>query len=137
MSEKALKQSIEQRRAKYCLKVVNAHKDRRDIDWQDSYATYTKSLPATVFSCGLGQAMASLLAKDGSRGQKPHGQLYSDIEGWLCGEGEVFPKGDLMAILTASSMEKYMFAQSEALALLVWLKKFATAFLGKAGESIG
>lgn len=124
--------SAEQERAGYSLGVINAYKIK-DSAWQQSYSSYVKSLPATILNCGLGQAMAFLLAKAGGNMGSPHGQLYCDLEKWLCRDGGVFsPQDNLMEALTANEMKKYLVAQAEALSLLVWLKKLATAFLRKA-----
>lgn len=136
MAHKTLRRSAEQKRAEFCLCRINEY-ENRDSAWQDNYVSYVKSLPATILMCGLGQAMASLLAKAGRDKAKPHGQLYSDIELWLCGNEGIFPGQDnLMTALTASDMGTYLLAQAESLSILIWLKKFATAFLGKAGGKV-
>ena len=133
MNKKSITRSAEQERAGYALSRVNDYSGK-DSDWKEKYASYVKSLPATILMCGLGQGMAFLLAKSGKDKGEPHGRLYSDIEGWLCGKEEIFPeKSNLMDALTKTDMNTYLQAQAEALSLLVWLKKFATAFLGKAG----
>mgnify|MGYP000848865337 CR=1 FL=1 len=127
MADTNIKRSIEQKRAEFCLELVRAHGER-ELPWQENYVSQVKSLPATIYMCGLGQAMAFLLSK----GSGVHEQLYNDITLWLCRDEGVFPAGKLMEALTTSSMETYILAQSEALALLVWLKKFAVAFLAGA-----
>ncbi|MGI6365389.1 MAG: type III-B CRISPR module-associated protein Cmr5 [Bacillota bacterium] len=124
--------SAEQNRAKYALGVIDSHKSK-DASWQERYSSYVKSLPATILTCGVGQAMASLLAKAGDDLSSPHGQLYRDLEGWLCRNQGIFSsQANLMTALTDAEMDTYLAAQAEALAMMVWLKKFAVAFLKKA-----
>jgi CRISPR-associated protein Cmr5 len=136
MAHNTIKRSADQKRAQFCLNRINEY-ENRDSAWQDNYVSYVKSLPATILMCGLGQAMASLLAKPGRDEGKPHGQLYRDIELWLCGNEGIFPGQDnLMTALTASDMGTYLHAQAESLSLLIWLKKFASAFLGKVGGKV-
>lgn len=133
MVPNTIKRSADQKRAKFCLGRINEYANR-DFSWQDNYVSYVKSLSATIMMCGLGQAMAFLLAKAGGDKSKPHGQLYRDIELWLCGDDGIFlDQSNLMDALTTHDMGTYLQAQAESLSLLVWLKKFATAFLGKAG----
>jgi CRISPR-associated protein Cmr5 len=121
-------QSLAQRRARHALDRVNERKKTE----HGNYVSYTESLPATILMNGLGQACATLLAKAGGRLEEPHRLLYDDLQGWLCRDDSAapFPKRkDLIDAITQEDQRAYLRAQAEALAYLVWLKKFANAFL--------
>ena len=126
-------QSLDQRRAKHALNCIK--KRQKDSTKQSDYLSYVKALPATILQNGLGQAMATLLAAAKGKENDPHQHLYKDVQSWLCSDNEdaTFPKGDLLEAITSNDQQHYLKAQAEAQAYLVWLKKFAAAFLnGKA-----
>lgn len=122
------KQSLDQRRAEHALKCI---KEREKDAKQSDYLSYVKALPATILQNGLGQAMATLLAAAKGKENDSHYRLYKDVQSWLCGSGEdaIFPEGDLLEAITSNDQQHYLKAQAEAQAYLVWLKKFAAAFL--------
>jgi len=110
------------------------------------YTSYVKVLPAAILQNGLGQAMATLLAA--SKGNlamengevvSAHRLLFSHIQRWLCRDEPLAPfrtengadddSDILMEKITSNNEEFYIRAQTEALAYLTWLKKFASAFL--------
>jgi CRISPR-associated protein Cmr5 len=120
--------TLEQRRAVHALEQVQALKVEKG---NGNFTSYVDALPAVILNNGLGQAMATELAgKD-----EGHKKLYKVMEAWLCGDDKSAPyrgkandPGLIRAI--AEGFEKnYLLAQPEALAYLVWLKKFARAFL--------
>lgn len=137
-------QSLAQRRAAHALKRIEAHRDRNKGNPKPdygNYVSYTQSLPATILMNGLGQACATLLSKAEDDLEKPHGLLYGDLQDWLCGSDPAAPYrnvqgGDkrLIEAIVRGSEHQYLHAQAEALAYLVWLKKFANAYLQK-GEN--
>lgn len=123
-------QSLDQRRAKHALKRIKT----RQVDGtkQSDYLSYVKALPATILQNGLGQAMATLLAAAKGKENDPHHRLYKDVQSWLCGRDQESPfpdKEDLLEAITQNDQQHYLKAQAEAQAYLVWLKKFAAAFL--------
>ena len=124
-------QSLDQRRAKHALDCIK--KRQKDGKKQQSdYLSYVKALPATILQNGLGQAMATLLATAKGKEDDPHHRLYGDVQSWLCSDDEDAPfpnKGDLLEAITRSDQQHYLKAQAEAQAYLIWLKKFAAAFL--------
>ena len=123
------KQSLDQRRAKHALDCIK--KRQKDGTKQSEYLSYVKALPATILQNGLGQAMATLRAKGGDEND-PHRRLYEDVQSWLCGgdQESPFPKQtDLLEEITSNGQQDYLKAQAEAQAYLIWLKKFAAAFL--------
>lgn len=126
------RRSLEQRRAGDALDKI------RLVETQDTnaklYASYVKALPATILQLGLGQAMATLLSAAKGNKQDAHYILYDHVSDWLCGNDEDAPyqgkteKG-LIATIVQGNESMYVHAQSEALAYISWLKKFAVAFL--------
>ena len=124
-------QSLDQRRAKHALDCIK--KRQKDGKKQQSdYLSYVKALPATILQNGLGQAMATLLAAAKGKENDPHHRLYEDVQTWLCGgdQESPFPKQtDLLEEITSNGQQDYLKAQAEAQAYLIWLKKFAAAFL--------
>jgi CRISPR-associated protein Cmr5 len=124
-------QILAQRRACHALGQIQEH-EKAGKDSYKNYVSYAESLPATILMNGLGQACASLLAKAEGVLEKPHGLLYVDLQSWLCGSDPAVPfkgKPGLMDAIIGSDQATYFRAQTEALAYLVWLKKFANAYL--------
>jgi len=119
-------ENLDLKRAKHALDAI---KRLQEDNGFEKYTSYVKALPATILQNGLGQAMATLLAK-GEEGD--HRLLYDHVKEWLCSndEASVYQgKSCLMTAITDEGEEKYLWAQAEALAYLTWLKKFALAFL--------
>ncbi|WP_419788193.1 type III-B CRISPR module-associated protein Cmr5 [Pseudodesulfovibrio sp.] len=125
--------TLEQRRAAFALRQITSHADSSDYG---NYAGRVKSFPAIALANGLGQALASLLAKsDSDKGCK---LLYEDLRLWMCEENEVsspyFGTTDLLEALTNRSQDQYIQAQVELLGLSIWLKKFTQAYLSAEGD---
>ena len=127
--------SLAQRRAGHALKEIQKHTERNKSSARPdygNYVSYVTALPATVLMNGLGQACATLLSKAEGKPEKPYRLLYQDLQSWLCGTDSAAPfKGasELMEAITNGNQDAYLRAQAEALAYLVWLKKFACAYL--------
>ncbi|MGJ3241628.1 MAG: type III-B CRISPR module-associated protein Cmr5 [Opitutales bacterium] len=122
--------TLEQRRAAHAL---NEIKQLQSGNHYGNFTSYVDALPAAILTNGLGQAMATELAGKDKEG---HRKLYEVIQSWLCGGDDTSPykQGDnLIEAITNSSETDYLRAQPEALAYLVWLKKFARAFLEPGG----
>ena len=132
--QKQEKQSLDQRRAKHALDCIK--KRQKDGTKQSDYLSYVKALPATILQNGLGQAMATLLAAAKGKEEDSYYHLYEDVQNWLCGGDQESPfpnKENLLEAITSNDQQHYLKAQAEAQAYLIWLKKFAAAFLnGKA-----
>mgnify|MGYP000929336061 CR=1 FL=1 len=130
-----MKRNLEQKRAEYALNTI---KKRRE-EFQDNskkrerYLTRVKNLPATIIMCGLGQTVATLLSVGKGINDNPDQMLYEDLKNWLCGdrEGVIYQDKDLIKAVVNNDRKKYIKAQAEALKLLEWLKKFATAYLSE------
>jgi CRISPR-associated protein Cmr5 len=130
-----MRQTLEQKRAKYAMDAVNKQKEGED---PESYGRHVRRMPAMILNNGLGQALAFLLADAEGEGKTPSMKLYKDIETWLCGsESDDYPRriygnGDLIQLLMQRSRHLYIHAQNETLSLLRWMTKFADAYLPKA-----
>lgn len=125
------RQTLAQCRAAHALERIRRH-EQAGKDAYKNYVGYVEALPATILMNGLGQACATLLAKAEGDLTKPHGLLYDDLESWLCRDDRAapYPKAsDLMQAIIDGDQKAYLHAQTEALAHLVWLKKFACAYL--------
>ena len=127
-----MSQTLEQRRAQYALAFIRS----RGSDDNEKLLTFIRKMPVQILQNGLGQTLAYLLA-DAARNTTPQGapsrQLYGFLETWLC-EAEhpcqVYNgEGELIDQLISGSRPEYMRAQQEVLTVLVWLKKFADAWL--------
>ncbi|MCC6558177.1 MAG: type III-B CRISPR module-associated protein Cmr5 [Polyangiaceae bacterium] len=138
--------TLEQRRAGHALDCVEAVRGER---LAGRYRTYAESLPAHIVMGGLGQAVATELAaarggeSENSRDEKQqaHERLVRDLESWLAQSAykhipaaEKKAKNWLLRTIVAHDQEHYLQAQAEALAWLVWLKKFCQASLPRTAE---
>ena len=131
-----MSQTLEQKRAKYALDVIAKAKERDREKNGESYGRYVRKLPAMILNNGLGQALAFLLADDEGKKQKASYHLYNDLNKWLCDEDNprcVYKNGKLIESLMTGDRSQYLQAQDETLKLLVWMKKFADAYLPKSG----
>jgi CRISPR-associated protein Cmr5 len=132
-----MNRTLAQRRAAYAIARIKEHQQQGNYG---NYLSYVEALPAAIHANGLGQAIAmELAAKD-----EGHKYLASDVSGWLCGSDEAAPYRDfsptmdphaLLSAIVENNESRYLWAQSEALALLVWLKKIARAMLGPEKET--
>ncbi|MBS9781368.1 MAG: type III-B CRISPR module-associated protein Cmr5 [Gammaproteobacteria bacterium] len=112
-------QSIEQQRAKYALKKVQAV---NPMDY-DEWKARANEIPAMIQMNGLGQTVAFYLSKG-----SVHKQMYDLLSEWLCKEMKIYPDMGLMNGITTQDMSTYRIAQAEAQALLIWVKKFSKAY---------
>jgi len=131
-------QTPEQRRAANAFQAVQALDENID---KEMYRSYVERIGLAILTNGLGQALATERAAAGKNPEKPdehaHAQLYKNIEKWLCCPNGVYKTGqDLLEAITTHGEIEYMTAQTEALAWLVWHKKFCRVYLPrKNGES--
>ena len=128
------KPTLEQQRAAHALKNV---RELEAAPFAKEYRSYVEGLPATIVMNGLGQACATLLAAANGNGdrERAYQLLHRHIEGWLCRtDGGVYRTAPLIDAIVKHGQAEYVHAQAEALAYLVWLKKFAQAFLPRGGR---
>lgn len=124
--------SMDQERAEFALKKIQAILGGTDQSHKVEVRRYLNNLPALIRMNGLGQALAFFRMKGEGTA---HDAIYRMIGTWLCdanNKGRIFSESaDVLTSITQSDMAHYMAAQNEALALLQWLKKFAVALLPK------
>lgn len=134
-------QTIQQKRAKYALEQITSLTANNNFteEQQKKFVSYTNSLPAMIHSNGLGQAMAFHKAKGSNKGlaetddkKRAYNALYKIVSDWLCESPQVYKDyADVLRGITEENMQSYQLAQTEALVLMSWVKKFANAFLEK------
>lgn len=122
--------TTEQRRAANAMDTVPRSEDEA---LRKRYRAYADRLGPAILMNGLGQALATERAAAGTKQGKPEGRahdlLYNNVQAWLCRPGGVYEPGDLLSAIIKGSQELYLRAQVEALAWLVWHKKFCRAYL--------
>ena len=134
-------QSLAQKRACDALEKIKAIEELP----YGNYAAYVKALPANIILSGLGQALA--MEKEGSRKGAPsvsagHKLLYCHLDdwlrrGWSSGPYYGLDREDILEAIVKGSEDDYIRAQSEAMAYLDWLKKFAGALLKSPDAATG
>lgn len=135
--------TLEQRRASFALARIRLNQEAR----LGNYVSYVSALPATIVMNGLGQALATLLAKDrGDGGDRAHAgdhrRLYRDVAAWLSDQiSELRVTGDhldeVLRKLIEADQDVYVRAQAESIAYLNWLKQFARAYLDDTEQQDG
>lgn len=132
--------TIEQRRAADALARVQ-ELSRNSDKFRKSYRAYVDRLSPTIVMNGLGQALASERAAAGSPpvredDKKAHDELYKSLQSWLCRKDDgIYPgKTDLLLAITEHDEASYLRAQAEALAWLLWHKKFCRSMFPKGEE---
>lgn len=131
-------QTPEQRRAADALRAV------QDLDADEAlrkrYRAYADRLGPSILMNGLGQALATERAAAGSdptkADERAHDRLYRNLAAWLCRTGGVYGSSgqDLLKAIVEHGEADYLRAQAEALAWLVWHKKFCRAYLPAADD---
>jgi CRISPR-associated protein Cmr5 len=116
--------STDQRRAAHALSKI---KELEKEGGYDKFVSYLNSLPSTIITNGLGQAMAMELALYRQGKKYGHKLLFDIVESWLQTQGRI--KKDLLSDIMNNDQEYYRLAQVETLSYLNWLKKFARAYL--------
>lgn len=134
--------TLEQERAKHALACIRKVEELTPSGY-GNYRSYVEALPAQIIMNGLGQAVATLLARRKQRADNADGKnadayqlLHNHIKDWLCGKDPSAPycnEKSLIDAIIQSDQDTYIRAHAECLAYLVWLKKFAQATL-KRGE---
>ena len=122
--------TLGQQRAEHALHAVEDLKGKEI----GHYVSYVRALPANILQNGLGQALATLLSAAKLKQDDAHRRLHDQVQGWLCRDADDAPyahKAKLLEAIVEGDERSYLHAHAEALAYLVWLKKFAVAFLDK------
>lgn len=137
----APQQSLEQERAKKAWDFIGRVREEN----KKEYGSLARGAPADIQLNGLGQTLAFWRAKGFKKGDAKHNaedQLLEHVSDWL-----IMPERGLAIsnderysgnkvlywISHTATSEQYRRATAEALAFLIWLKRFAEAEFG--GES--
>lgn len=141
---------LDRRRAEHALQAVT------DLTGQGAlasgYKSYVKGAPAMILTLGIGQALATFLARAGNEQDKGQGgtpdayrKLFDHATDWLFSQEDptglygskeaITDRGARIKAILALGQRDYLILQSEALAYLEWLKKFANALLVEQAET--
>jgi CRISPR-associated protein Cmr5 len=132
-------QTLEQKRAKHALERIKALQK----DEPGNYLSYVNALPAAILMNGLGQALATERAASDAA----HHLLARHVSEWLLSpeadtryaasasdEARLDAAQRLLGRIVVGDQDAYLWAQTEAIAYVAWLKKFANAFLDPPGK---
>jgi CRISPR-associated protein Cmr5 len=117
--------SLEQDRAKAAWEKVSEVKKQKK-EHAEKYGQLAKRAPADIQANGLGQTLAFWRAKEAH-----HKALFRDVSDWVKGQLEFDAKFNLLEwiISDKATTDDYRRATAEAMAFLVWVKRFAEAEL--------
>ncbi len=120
-----MSRTLGQQRAEFTLRELV----RVDSEDQDKFAKLTAGLPAMILQNGFGQALAFLMAKGKGKGHQ--GAAFDIMKKWLVNRDLLEDGSNKDFLLNISKMDqtKYLQAQTETLAMLEWLKRYANAEL--------
>jgi CRISPR-associated protein Cmr5 len=116
--------TIEQQRAAHALEHVQS------VASGKKFTSVANGLPTMIHTNGLGQAIAFCKGK----GESQYEEIVAMLADWLCGTGKPFAgtrPEEILQTITQKDMHTYMLAQAEAMAYLLWVKKFAKALIGE------
>lgn len=115
--------TIEQERAERAWKVIEVVKTLTDEKTKKKYRSYVRSASTLILTNGLAQTLAFWKAKE----EEAYQRLLRDLS-----ELVLESSTDLLTkSINLSSVDEYIKDTEEALAYLVWLKRFAEAELPK------
>ena len=97
------------------------------------FASFARSFPALVHSCGLAQAVAFAQAKgapEKGKERKPPGKYLDDLAAVLAavGHSDAATADGLVAATRASAVPVYIRLSRNALEAAGWLKRYAEAY---------
>lgn len=117
-------QTIEQRRAARARDCVAGIAADVDVDIK-AYKAVASSFPAMIRMNGLGQALAFIRSRKGSE----YRRIYDHVSAWLgAGQaGVLTSEGDALSALVNGDARTYRQAETETIAFMVWIKRYAEA----------
>ncbi len=128
--ERSLQKTLEQRRAEQAWKDIQSVLEK-DESFKKKYGSLARKVPMLVLTNGLGQTLAFLRAKGEKGAQNNEYEiLFQHLSAWTM--SQVAPEAankDLLNWILKNDSVSYRWATAEALAYLVWLKRFAEAEL--------
>ncbi len=110
----------------HIMKITAHENDEERKKKRGKYGSRAKDIGALIMTTGLGAALAFLRSKATAKDQMPQ-LLYKQISDWVISEVKPSEGSDLLALLMKSDTAYYRRATTEALAYIVWLKRFVEA----------
>lgn len=106
------------------ISAVKEEKDKGQKEYADSYGSMAHKLPVLIRSAGLAQALAFVEA----RGKEAHKDLMDHLAQVVLNESA---DGAQLAMKSRDTQQlsEYMYLTHEAMAALVWYKRFAQSVL--------
>ncbi|GIK29980.1 MAG: type III-B CRISPR module-associated protein Cmr5 [Chloroflexi bacterium] len=122
-------QTLQQQRAASAFQQVEMiDQDRTISDKQKKeYGSLARGLPAMIQIDGLGHALAFLKAKASNNRESHHHRLYGHLAVWLSGRFALGNEPDLLKWLTQQPSATYRQVATEAVAYLLWIRRFVEA----------
>jgi len=129
--------TLEQKRASKAWDFVQSIKGLSNKDVKEKYSALARKAPADIQSSGFGQTIAFWNAKGNDKSESAsaenmaHQKLLAHVKDWLNDSNSLhLNKTDLVEwVSKEAQMEDYRRATAEAIAFLVWVKRFAEAEL--------
>ena len=130
--------TLEQERAKIawdCIQKIKNEIFAKDNKKQEGYSTLARKAPADIQTNGLGQTIAFWLAKGSDKGRpdpkSPEYLILQHLSEWLKNQkGMNLQENNLVEwVAKKADVNSYRRATTEAIAFLVWLKRFAESEL--------
>jgi len=115
--------TLGQKRAEFALnKVVAIQPDKKE-----KFKPFSAGAPSMILQNGFGQALAFWISKD----KDEYMTMFNIVKEWLCQNNLAEGRDRTGFIRNISQMDqtKYLTAQKETLALLEWVKRYASAGL--------
>lgn len=130
MQKLSNQQTLQQQRAASAFRQVEViDRDTTIPDKQKKeYGSLARGFPAMIQIDGLGHALAFLQAKAGNEKDNHHHRLYTHLSTWLAQAPHLdFGGADLLEWLTTQGSAKYRQVATEAVAYLMWIRRFVEA----------
>jgi CRISPR-associated protein Cmr5 len=125
----SLQKTLDQQRAKRAWEDIQGVTNRAE-DFKKKYGSLARKVPMLVLTNGLGQTLAFLRSKGKDDQSDEHNVLCRHLSAWTLSQIAPNAKdGDLLKWLLDNDSAAYRRATTEALAYLLWLKRFAEAEL--------
>lgn len=121
--------SLSQERSKFALEqLLNKKEEIKKMDKGREYKSFVAGVPAMILQNGLGQTLAFMLAK---KDEKKHIMTFDIIKDWLIHkgfiDGSIENRHDFMLKISELDQSQYLLIQEETLALLEWVKRYASS----------
>lgn len=111
-------ENLSETRAKYAFDEVSKLKGQL----LEKYSSLVRSFPAMILTNGFGLAISFLCLKNEKNEKKV---LHEHIQCWLRKQDLLLKEDELMKKIVNSDSDTYRMLETETLALLEWLKRFA------------